>query len=104
MSNLLVKRLVRESKKDPFKLATVLKKEFQKEAYVEIVRNRLRENNLKAFSPQKVLLFSSKHVRNRMEFATANSTLTGQSVNGEIFCGRMKAKLCYMVENHLVRM
>ena len=69
MSNLLVKRLVRESKKDPFKPATVLKKELQIEACVETVRNRLRENNLKACSPRKVPLLSSKHVRNRMEFA-----------------------------------
>ena len=64
MSNLLVKRLVRESKKDPFKQATVLKKELQIEACVETVRNRLRENNLKACRPRKVPLLSSKHVRN----------------------------------------
>ena len=63
------KGLVRESKKYPFKIATKLKKEFQIEACIETVRNRLRENNLKACSPRKVPLLSSKHVRNRVEFA-----------------------------------
>ena len=41
-----------KSKKFLFKPATVLKKkELQIEACIETIRNRLRENNLKACSP-----------------------------------------------------
>ena len=103
MSNLLVKRLVHESEKDPLKPATLRKKELQIEASVKTVRNRWRESNLKVCNPRKVPLLSSKHVlRNRMDFA--QQPLTRQSVNGEIFCGRMREELCCMVEKDLVRM
>ena len=58
MLPLLVKRLCRQSKKDPFKPATELKIDLNIAASVETIRDRIRENNLKACSPRKVPLFT----------------------------------------------
>lgn len=69
MSTLLVHRLVRQSRKEPFKTATELKKELKISACVETVRARLREHNLNACSPRKVPLLSAKHVAKRIQFA-----------------------------------
>lgn len=72
LSPLMVNRLVRESKKDPFKPATELKKELNITASVETVRRRLRDNNLNACSPRKVPLLSHKHVVKRLQFANSH--------------------------------
>ena len=68
MSPLLVKRLCRQSKKEPFKPATELKKELNIAAYVETIHARPRENNLKACSPRKMFLLTI-----RMKFANGHS-------------------------------
>ena len=73
MSPLLVKRLCRQSKKEPFKPATELKKDLNIAASVETIRARLRENNLKACSPRKVPLLTIKHAAKRMKFAKEHS-------------------------------
>lgn len=69
MSPLLVRRLIRQSQKDPFKPATVLRKELNITACVETVRSRLRENGLKSCTPRKVPLLTSKHLKQRLKFA-----------------------------------
>lgn len=69
MSNLMIKRLIRESKKAPFKPATELKQELNISASIRTVRNRLKDNNLSAHSPRKVPLLSVKHVAKRIQFA-----------------------------------
>lgn len=76
LSPLMVKRLVREAKKDPFKPATELKKELTVAASVETIRRRLRDNKLNACSPRKVPLLSRKHVAKRLKFATSHSNWT----------------------------
>ena len=50
---------------EPFKPTTELKK--------EIIRARLRENNLKACSPRKVPLLTNKHAAKRIKFAKEHS-------------------------------
>jgi len=89
MSNVEIKRLVRQSKKEPFKPATELKKELQIAASVETVRKRLRQNHLIACSPRKVPLLTVKHV--------AMYTRTRLRRSGATFCGQMRAKLCCLV-------
>jgi len=69
MSNVEIKRLVRQGKKEPFKPATELKKELQIAESVETVRKRLGQNNLNACSPRKVPLLTVKHVAKRTEYA-----------------------------------
>ena len=69
MSPLLVKRLCRQSKKEPFKPATELKKDLSIAASVETIRAQLRENNLKACSP----LLTIKHAAKGMKFAKERS-------------------------------
>ena len=71
MSPLLVKRLCRQSKKEPFKPATELKKDLNVAASVETIHARLRGNNLKACSPRKVPLFT--HAAKRIKFAKDHS-------------------------------
>lgn len=73
LSPLMVKRLVRTSKKDPFMPATELKNALDLPVSVETVRRRLRESNLNACSPRKVPLLSSKHVAKRLSFARAHA-------------------------------
>ena len=58
MSPLVVKRLCRQCEKEPLKLATELKNDLNIAASVETIRARIRENNLKASSPRKVLLLT----------------------------------------------
>lgn len=69
LSKTLVRRLVRESQKNPFKPATELKKDLNITACVETVRHRLREHNLTACSPRKVPLLTAKHAKKRLMFA-----------------------------------
>lgn len=73
LSPLIVKRLVRTSKANPFMTATELKKTLDVPASVETIRRRLRDNSLNACSPRKVPLLSSKHhVAKRISFAKAH--------------------------------
>ena len=72
MSPLLVKRLCRQRKKDKWP-ATELKKDLNIAASVETIRARLRENNLKTYSPRKVPLFTIKHAAKRLKFANETS-------------------------------
>ena len=58
MSPLLVKRLCRQRKHEPFQPETELKNDLNIAASVETIRARIRENNLKASSPRKVLLLT----------------------------------------------
>ena len=69
MSPLLVKRLCRQSKKEPFKPATELKKDLNIAASVETIR----ENNLKACSPRKVPLLTIKHAAKHMKLTKEHS-------------------------------
>lgn len=69
LTPLLVKRLIRESKKYPFKAATEPKKGLNITATVQTVRTCLREHNLKACSPRKVPLLKAKHISKRIKFA-----------------------------------
>ena len=64
ISTLLAKRLIRQAKKEPFKTATELKKDFNINATVQTVRSCLRVNGLEACSPRKVPLLSTRHVLN----------------------------------------
>ena len=66
MSPLLLKRLCRQSKNQPFKPATELKKDINIAASVESSRARRRENNLKAGSLRKVALLTIKHAAKRL--------------------------------------
>ena len=61
ISKLLANRLVRQAKKEPFKTATELKKDFSIDATVQTVRSCLRVNGLKACSPRKFPLLSARH-------------------------------------------
>lgn len=72
LSPLIVKRLVRTTKANPFMTATELKKTLDVPASVETIRRRLRDNSLNACSPRKVPLLSSKHVAKRISFAKAH--------------------------------
>jgi len=60
MTPIHVNRLIRQSKKDPFKSATELKKELKINATVLTVRTYLREPNLKICSPIKVPLLNAR--------------------------------------------
>ena len=73
MSPLLVKRLCRQSKQEPFKPAMELKKDLNIAASVETIRDRLRENNLKACSPRKVPLLTITHAAQCMKLAKEHS-------------------------------
>jgi len=61
--------LIRQSKKDPFKSATELKKEFKINATLQTVRTFLREHNLTACSPRKVPLLNARNISKRIKFA-----------------------------------
>jgi len=65
MTPLHFNRLIRQSKKDPFKSATELKKRLKINATVQTVRTYLREHNLKACSPRKVPLLNARHISKR---------------------------------------
>ena len=52
--------------KEPFKPETELKKGLNIAASVETILARLRENNLKACSPSKVPLLTTKHAAKRI--------------------------------------
>ena len=54
ISTLLANRLVRQAKKEPFKTATELKKDFNIDATAQTVWRCMRVNGLKACSPRKV--------------------------------------------------
>ena len=58
---------------EPFKPATELKKDLNIAASVETIRARLRENNLKTYSPRKVPLLTIKHAAKLMKFAKKHS-------------------------------
>ena len=73
ISTLLANHLVRQAKKEPFKTATELKKDFNIDATVQTVRSCLRVNGLKACSPRKVPLLSARHVVKRITFAKKHS-------------------------------
>ena len=82
----------------------MLKNQLQIEACVETVRDQLRENNLKACSPRKVSLLSSKYVQNRMEFAKQHLDYWPVSNwRNILFTDASKIVLC-MVEKNLFRM
>jgi len=76
MTPLHVNRLIRQSKKDPFKPATELKKELKIKATVQTVRTYLREHNLKASSPRKVPLLNARHISKRMKFSKDHANLS----------------------------
>jgi len=69
MTPLHVNRLIRQSKKEPFKSATELKKELKINATEQTVRTYLRQHNLKACSPRKAPLLSPRNVSKRLKFA-----------------------------------
>ena len=75
MSRLLVKRLCRQSKKEPFKAATELIKDLNIAASVETIPARLTENNLEACSTQKVPLMTFKYAAKRMKFVKEHSKM-----------------------------
>lgn len=61
--------LTRTSKKYPFLSSKDLKNSLQAEVSSRTIRNRLIENDLKAYSPREVPLLSKKHIANRLSFA-----------------------------------
>jgi len=69
MTPKMVTRLVRESKKDPFKPASELKKDLNISAAITTVRSCLRDNKLYARSPRKVPLLTKKNIAKRIKFA-----------------------------------